>query len=149
LAIDLSMTFWSAVDEWTVAFADSGLPNGIGWVTSLEVPFNWDDQIRVSAGGEYMAKENVAIRAGLYFDGGAAVDSTFTPNFPDVGDRVGVTAGVSYMISPDWELSAAQEVAFASERKILQSGAMDGVTVFPGTYSLTRYETLLSVSYRF
>ena len=149
LAFDLSMTFWSAADEWTVAFGDTGLSIGYGTISSLTVPFGWEDQIRVSAGGEYMAKENLAVRGGLYYDGGAAVDSTFSPNFPDVGDRIGLTAGLSYMVSPDWELSAAQEVAFASERKIEKSGAPDGVAVFPGTYSLTRFETLLSVSYRF
>ena len=161
LAFDLSMTFWSAVDAWDVQFGeghqeglefvvtDSGLANGIGYVWDLTVPFRWEDQIRVSAGGEYMAKDNLAVRGGFYYDGGAAVDSTFSPNFPDVGDRIGLTAGLSYMISPDWELAAAQEIAFASERKIEKSGAADGVSVFPGTYSLTRYETLLSVSYRF
>jgi hypothetical protein len=53
------------------------------------------------------------------------------------------------MITPSWELSAAQEVAFASERSVPQSGTPDGVSVFPGTYSLKRYETLLAFSYRF
>lgn len=151
LAFDLSMTFWSAVEEWKIEFADEGLDNGLpdGGLTSLTVPFGWDDQISFAAGAEYLAKENLAVRGGFYYDGGAAVDSTFGPNFPDVGNRIGLTGGLSYMISPSWELSAAQEIAFASERDVAQSGAMDGVTVFPGTYSLTRYETLLSVSYRF
>jgi long-chain fatty acid transport protein len=149
LALDLAMTFWSAVDAWDVAFADRGLATGIDTMTSMAIPFGWEDQIRVSVGGEYMAKENLAVRGGFYYDGGAAVDSTFTPNFPDVGDRIGLTAGFSYMLSPSWELSAAQEIAFVSDRTIPQSGAMDGVTVFPGTYSLKRYETLLAFSYRF
>lgn len=149
LAVDLEMTFWSAVEQWQIDFADSGMATGVGELTSLTVPFGWDDQIRVSGGFEYLAKENVAVRGGVYYDGGAAVDSTFTPNFPDVGDRIGLTAGFSYVISGQWELAAAQEIAFASEREITQSGAPDGVRVFPGTYSLTRYETLLSVSYRF
>ena len=149
LAFDLAMTFWSAVDEWDIKFDGAGLENGLDGVTSLTVPFGWDDQVRVSAGAEYMAKENMMVRGGLYYDAGAAVDSTFSPNFPDVGNRIGLTGGLSYMVSPSWELSAAQEIAFASERNVPQSGAMDGNTVFPGTYSLTRYETLLSVSYRF
>jgi long-chain fatty acid transport protein len=149
LAFDLSMTFWSAAGSWNIAFINGGLQAGVDTLSSLSVPFGWDDQIRVSAGGEYMAKENLAVRGGFYYDGGAAVDSTFGPNFPDVGDRIGLTAGFSYMVAPNWELSAAQEIAFASERDIAQTGAMDGVVVFPGTYSLTRYETMLSVSYRF
>lgn len=149
LAFDLSMTFWSAVDSWEIAFVDGGLGTGIGSMSALTVPFKWDDQIRVSAGGEYQAKENIAVRGGLYFDGGAAVNSTFTPNFPDVGDRIGLTGGLSYMVTPSWVLSAAQDIGFASERNVAQSGVMDGVTVFPGTYSLTRYETLLAFSYRF
>jgi long-chain fatty acid transport protein len=149
LAVDLSMTFWSAVDAWEISFANDGLGTGVGTLSELTVPFGWDDQIRVSGGAEYVANENLAVRGGLYYDGGAAVDSTFTPNFPDVGDRIGVTGGFSYLVTPNWELSLAQEIAFASERKIEQSGASDGITVFPGSYSLTRYETLLAVSYRF
>lgn len=149
LTFDFSMTFWSAVDTWTVTFDGGGLGLGIGTLESFSVPFGWDDQIRVSAGGEYMAKDNMAVRGGFYYDGGAAVDSTFGPNFPDVGDRIGLTGGLAYMVSPNWELSAAQEVAFASERNVPHQGAADGFTVFPGTYSLKRYETLLSVTYRF
>ncbi len=149
LALDLNMTFWSAVETWQVTFSGDGLGTGIGSLSSLTVPFGWKDQIRVATGAEYMAKENMAVRGGFYYDGGAAVDSTFTPNFPDVGDRIGLTAGISYMISPSWELSAAQEIAFASERNVPQSGTLDGVSVFPGTYSLKRYETLLAFSYRF
>ncbi len=149
LAFDVAMTFWSSVDQWDVKFAGTGLSYGVGTLPEMTVPFGWDDQIRVSGGAEYLAKENLTVRGGLYYDGGAAVDSTFTPSFPDVGSRVGLTGGLSYMISPSWELSAAQEIAFASERDVPQTGMQDGVTVFPGTYSLTRYETLLSVSYRF
>lgn len=162
LALDAAVTFWSAVKSWDVRFADSGLSGPpttyqqndstrvtIGYLTSLSVPFGWKDQVRISAGGEYMAKPNMAIRAGAYYDGGAAVDSTFTPNFPDVGNRIGLTAGLAYTIQGNWELSAAQEIAFASERKVPNTGAQDGLQVFPGTYSLTRYETLLSISYRF
>ena len=162
LAFDASVTLWSAVKSWDVSFDGAGLSGPpetymendslrvrIGHMTSLSIPFGWKDQVRISAGGEYMAKPNMAVRGGLYYDGGAAVDSTFTPNFPDVGNRIGLTAGFAYTIQGNWELSAAQEIAFASERKVPNAGAPDGVEVFPGSYSLTRYETLLSISYRF
>jgi len=46
-------------------------------------------------------------------------------------------------------LSAAQELAFYSTRTIDSFGGSDGETVFPGEYKLTRYETILSMTYRF
>ena len=75
LAFDLSMTFWSAVDAWDIAFAEGGLENGLGLLANLNLPFGWDDQIRVAGGAEYIAKENLALRGGLYYDGGAAESS--------------------------------------------------------------------------
>jgi len=151
-AFDLAMTFWSSVDEWSVTFTDGGLLTNVDSlppVTTLVVPFNWEDQLRLSGGTEYWARENLILRGGLYWESGAAVDETFTPNFPDVGDRVGVTGGFSYAIEDRWEIAAAQEITFFSERTVESQGGADGVSAFPGDYSLTRWETLVSLRFRF
>ncbi|MEW5701465.1 MAG: outer membrane protein transport protein [Candidatus Zixiibacteriota bacterium] len=155
LAADLAITFWSAVESWDVTFSESGLRTGTDSVghptaiTGVAVPFHWKDQIRLSAGAEYAATPKVMVRGGMYYDGGAAVDSTFSPNFPDVGGRVGLTAGVAYLLGESWEFAAAQELAFASGRTVPDQGTANGVTAFPGDYSLSRFETLFSISYRF
>jgi long-subunit fatty acid transport protein len=153
LAVDLAMTFWSAVDQWNIALPGAGLSVGFDTLKSgdLIIPFAWEDQVRVSAGGEFIARDNLALRGGVYYDGGAAVDATFSPNFPDVGGRIGIASGFAYEVGGRWEFSLAQEIAFASDREVKSEGfgERDGITVYPGTYSLTQFETLLSMSYRF
>jgi len=157
LAADLAVTFWSAVESWDVKFSGSGLSTGADStgdstttkIARVTIPFHWKDQVRLSVGAEYKAKSNISVRGGMYYDGGAAVDSTFTPNFPDVGGRLGLTCGFAYSLGQSWEFAAAQEIAFASERSVPNQGEANGVSVFPGIYSLSRYETLFSISYRF
>lgn len=152
VAVDFAVTFWSAVDVWNIELGGAGflddldsMPN----ITSQEIPFHWEDQIRLSAGAEHWAKENLAIRFGGYYEGGAAVDETFSPNFPDVGDHFGLSAGFAYHINDLWEVAAAQEFAFYGKRDVPTNGVADGITTFPGEYSLTRYETIISLAYRF
>lgn len=155
VALDLAVTFWSAVGSWDISFDGAGLYTGADSnavaqsMTHLTIPFGWKNQVRVSGGAECHARDNIFIRGGAYYDGVAAVDSTFSPNFPDVGNRIGLTAGIGYRLNGRWGLDAAQEIAFASSRTVASSGAGAGSVVFPGDYALTRYETLASISYRF
>jgi long-chain fatty acid transport protein len=149
LAFDAVVTFWSAVDSWTIALADSGLITRVGYLTEVDIPFGWKNQLRISGGAEFAATENVVLRCGLYYDGTAAPDSTFGPSFPDVGDKIGVTFGGAYTINGHLELGAAQELGFYSTRNVGSTGTGVGQSVYPGEYRSLRSETLLSMSYRF
>lgn len=150
LAFDAVMTFWSSVDQWDIKLQGDGLNGGTRRITEVNVPFEWDDQLRLSGGIEYLATEKLTLRGGSYYDAAAAADETFSPNFPNDGDALGLCGGLAYVIDGHVELSAAQEVAFYSKRTIQQpAGGVSGGTVFPGDYSLNRFETILSVTYRF
>jgi len=152
LAFDAVWTFWSALDDWNIEFGGDGLlynVDSIPAVTSLSVPLGWDDAMRLSGGAEYWARDNLTLRGGMYWESGVAVDETFNLNFPDLGDRVGVTGGFAYTINERWEVAAAQEIAFFSDRDVASIDGQDGTTTFPGEYSLTRWETLVSLEYRF
>lgn len=149
IGLDGVVTFWSAVDSWSIMLNDGGLSVGTSDLTQLVVPFDWKDQFRVSGGVEYAYRENLMIRGGAYYEGGASADSTFSPNFPNDGDVVGLAGGFAVTLAGHMELAAAQEIAFYSSRTIESYGGSDGRTVFPGEYSLTRYETILSMTYRF
>lgn len=150
LAFDAVMTFWSSVDDWNIKMLDGGLNGGTSPVTEVNIPFNWDDQLRISGGLQYLATEKLTVRGGAYYDGAAAPDDNFSPNFPNDGDALGITGGFAYSVDGHLELAAAQELAFYSKRTVqTPAGGISGTTVFPGEYSLTRYETIFSISYRF
>lgn len=149
LAFDAVMTYWSAVERWDITMENGTLNGGREAVTTVSVPFGWDDQVRLAGGFDYAAKTNLMIRGGAYYETGAAVDSTFSPNFPNDGDVFGLAAGFSYLIDGHVELALAQEMAFYSERTIESIAGSNGATVFPGDYSLNRFETILSLTYLF
>lgn len=151
LAFDAALTFWSSVDEWTFEFTDGALNRQLDTllVESVTVPFEWEDQIRVSGGFEYVLRENVAVLGGAYYDGSASNDRTSSISFPSLGSSVGVTGGVAYSVTGRWTFAAAQELAFYSEKHIAGGEGDPAVDVFPGQYSQTRYETLFSITYGF
>ena len=149
IGFDGVVTFWSAVDSWSIVMSDGGLRAGTSELTQLTVPFEWKDQVKISGGFDYAYRENLMIRGGAYYESGASADSTFSPNFPNDGDVFGLAGGFAVTLAGHMELAAAQEFAFYSSRTIDSFGGADGKTVFPGEYSLTRYETILSMTYRF
>ena len=149
LAFDAGVTFWSVVDSWKIELAGDGLNTSVGYLPVVVVPFGWKNQIRISGGAEYAARENLMLRGGLYYDGLTAPDSTFGPAFPDIGSKLGVTFGGAYTISGHLELAAAQELGFYSKRNITGIGTGVGETVYPGEYKSLRTETLFSMTYRF
>ena len=118
LAFDAVMTFWSSIDEWRIQLKDGGLNGGTKQITEVVVPFGWDDQLRISGGIEYLATEKLTVRGGAYYDGAAAADDTFSPNFPNDGDAIGLAGGFAYSLDGHVELAAAQELAFYSKRTI-------------------------------
>lgn len=150
LAFDAVMTFWSSVDAWKIKIKDGGLNGGTSPITEVDVPFGWNDQLRVSGGIQYLATEKLTLRGGAYYDGAAAPDDNFSPNFPNDGNALGLTGGFAYSLDGHVEMSVAQELAFYSKRTVaVPNGGISGTTVYPGDYSLTRYETIFSISYRF
>lgn len=149
LAFDAAMTLWSAVDQWEIVLGGDGLNGGTSRLTKVTVPFNWEDQIRVSGGFEYGARDNLLLRGGAYYDAAAAPDSALNPNFPIGSDAFGLTGGFAYAIDGHIELAAAQEIAFFSEKTVEAVSEGAAVTVFPGDYKLSRFETIFSITYRF
>ncbi len=149
LAFDAVVTFWSAVDQWNIALKNGGIDNQIDSLNNVQVLFGWKNSVRVSGGVEYGARENLLLRGGLYYEGGVAPDSTLGPNFPDIGGKLAVTGGVAYTLNGHLELSAAQEIGFYSKKSISNTVRGVGETVYPGEYKLSRYETLVAMTYRF
>jgi long-chain fatty acid transport protein len=150
LAFDAAMTFWSSIDAWTIKLDGDGLNGGTKRITEVPISMGWKDQIRISGGFEYLASDLIALRGGAYYDQGAAPDSTFNPNFPNDGDALGITGGLAYAVDAHWQLAYAQEIAFYSKRTVEPTdGSISGVTVFPGDYSQTRWESIFAINYRF
>jgi hypothetical protein len=60
-----------------------------------------------------------------------------------------LTGGFAYAVDGHIELAAAQELAFFSGKTVDAVADGAAVTVFPGDYKLSRFETIFSITYRF
>jgi long-chain fatty acid transport protein len=154
LALDVVRTFWSQMDEWRFKFNDGGHELHMRDLAPIEeyvMPLNYEDQMTVSLGAEYLLNENWIIRGGYCFDQTAVPDETLKPYLPDYGSRHGLSGGVSLLLEK-WELSGRLNASFSGTRTIDElmdvndDGQFDN---FPGEYTQNKFEFLISTKYRF
>jgi len=154
LAADANMVFWSQMDEWKFTFGEGGFQlniRDIDPLTEFVMPMDFDDQIQISLGAQYQARENLILRGGYSYDGSAIPDETFRPYFPDYGERHGISGGASFLIE-GLEFAGQITGSFSGSRTveglsdINEDGQFDN---FPGEYKANQIEVLLSTIYRF
>ncbi len=153
-AADVAVNFWSEMEEWRFEFGEGGHElntKGLAPITKLVMPMDYEDQVSLGVGFQYIARENLILRGGYSFDQTAVPDETFRPYIPDYGSQHGVNGGVSWLLKA-FEISAQAKAAFAPTRTIetLRDVNGDGqFDNFPGEYTANQFELLLSTKYRF
>ncbi len=154
LAFDVSMTFWSEMQEWRFKFEEGGHElhmKDLEPITEYVMRLDYEDAFQVSLGGEYVVNETWTLRGGYSFDQSAVPDETLKPFLPDYGTRHGLNAGVSLQIEK-WEISSRVNASFSGTRTIdeLSDVNNDGqFDNFPGEYTQNKFEFLISTKYRF
>lgn len=98
--LDVEYARWSVNRRTTVTFADPATPEAIQ-------ENHWRDTVTVRAGGEWRAGA-VALRGGAYFDPSPVPTDRLSPASPDA-NRLGLTAGASYHVSPAWSADVFAE----------------------------------------
>ncbi len=88
LMADASRTGWSSLRDVTINFANPRQGSTVE-------PFNWDDTMFYSLGGEWAMSDRFTFRAGVAFDETPTNDVTRTPRLPDA-DRTWLSAGVTW-----------------------------------------------------
>ncbi|MFC1607942.1 OmpP1/FadL family transporter [Candidatus Latescibacterota bacterium] len=90
-----------------------GTPDGD---MKLEMPLNWDNQVAISIGAEYMATDTIDLRAGYNFAPNPVPASTVIPIFPAVVENH-LTLGIGYRFTELLRIDAAYELALSKELK--------------------------------
>lgn len=162
LALDAEYTLWSQFEGLSFTYTNvSGLTPTLSsdqsvvdfFSADLSYPVSWDDAGKVMLGADYMLSRNISLVGGASFDQSPIGNSNdVTPLFVNPGDRYGFNGGflvnvnrwdvgfvTSYFYYPD-----DQTVSGVSD--VNNDGIIDN---FPGTYSASTFETVLSVNYRF
>jgi long-chain fatty acid transport protein len=150
ITADLQWTNWSKENVLETTFKDPF------WSLFMEasggnmMPLKWKNALQVRFGAEYMIYQNVALRAGYYYDPSPAPDKTMNVLLP-VHDFNVITVGLGYDLNGlviDFGFEAffgkGREVDFA--KWLLDP---DYKTAMPGKYGMNIYVPNISISYKF
>lgn len=152
LSAEVSMVGWSAYKELKFEFNKP-----VGGSEESISPRNYKDAWVFRLGGEYMATDALAVRAGIYYDQTPVQSGYMTPETPD-SDRLGLTAGIGYAISEQFDIDLSflyiqgmeREQTIADAEKAGTFDPSKGIQdVLPGTYKLNAFIPGISLSYHF
>lgn len=152
LSAEVSMVEWSAYKELKFEFNGS-----VGGSAESISPRNYEDAWVFRLGGEYMATDILALRAGIYYDQTPVQAGYMTPETPD-SDRIGLTAGIGYAVSDHFGIDLSFLYIQGMEREQTIEDAISAGTintsngtqdVLPGTYKLNAFIPGISLSYHF
>jgi long-chain fatty acid transport protein len=128
LALDVIWTNWAnAFDKMEMKLSNGTDPNintmlgGPGF--SFNFPLNWEDNVTVKIGGEYLFTNRFTFRAGYAYNNNPVPSSTLFPIFPAIVENH-LTTGVSYLIGERVTINAAFEKGFYKKQTADESSAV-------------------------
>jgi len=147
---DLQWTQWSALDQVELKFVDPFwslfmLSSGDN-IMHLE----WKDTLQVRLGAEYMLREDLALRAGYYYDPTPAPDRTMNFLLPNLTFNA-FTLGVGYYLN-GLVIDLGFEFLSGKKREVDYAKWLldpDYAHSQPGAYDLNVVVPNISVSYKF
>ena len=116
------------------------------------VPFNWDDAIRISVGGERVLNERWTGRIGYMYDGSAIPDDTYSPIFTDTGAQHSFNFGATFTLNESISFDGAVEAVFAGSRSIPSVTDVNGdgyYDNFSGEWKDKSFNSSWALNYRF
>lgn len=150
LTFDLQWTQWSREQEIETRFKDPY------WSLLMQesgdniLPLKWEDALQVRFGAEYQLYQNVAIRAGYYYDPTPAPEKTTNVLIPSYTFNA-FTLGLGYDLS-GLVIDFGFEMLFGKTRgvdfaKWLLDPAWE--SSMPGVYKMNLFVPTIAVSYKF
>lgn len=144
--LDANLTFWSAYESLVFEFEQN-----TATVRDLNEPRNFNDRWIFRVGGEYDAGERLQLRLGGYFDPSPVDEGYITPETPDL-DRIGVSGGFGFALTPQTKVNASVLLVLSSAREQTEQDAMEAGTF--GSVPLGEFKTRawlpgVSISHRF
>ncbi|MCK4856434.1 MAG: outer membrane protein transport protein [candidate division Zixibacteria bacterium] len=157
LASDLVFTRWSEFEDFQVKISDRQINSGLyaTWCSlfsDLEIPFGWEDKIKLSFGAEGILSERWTLRGGYMFDQSPIPDEVFSPLFMDTGNKHHLSAGARFNLDESISFDAALEAIFFGERTIDEVVDINGdgyYDNFGGTFKNKTFSSTWALNYRF
>ncbi len=153
---------YQANEKWLIS-ADV---NFIGWDVYQNLDFvssdaqrlnssnkrEWSNSNSYRIGAQYTANEKLDIRAGFYYDETPTNEMYYAPETPG-GDKIGITAGFSYLLTEKLSLDASFIYSKGENKKATDTNNTAkyfyGANGFGGEYQNTAFIPSIGVSYNF
>lgn len=139
VAVDVSRVEWSAYEKLRFDFSQN-----VAGKPFSESARNYEDAMIYRIGGEYMATEALAVRAGAYYDQTPVQDGYLTPETPDADSR-GFSAGLGYSVSEKLSIDAS----FLYINKAKRTDTADKSGSVAGTYKAIAYIPGVGLNFKF
>jgi long-chain fatty acid transport protein len=127
IGIDVKWINWSeTMEKFAMDFTGGtnsnintmmGTPDGN---ISLEMPLEWDDQISIGVGAEYMVSDALALRAGFNYASNPVPENTLIPIFPAVVETH-ITFGAGYLLTENIGIDFGYELVPANDMDVATS----------------------------
>lgn len=161
LTADFSMTRWSEFEAFNIMYSNRDFANSTHpqapqtWsnlFSDVTVPFDWDDAIRISVGGERVLNERWTGRIGYMYDDSPIPDDTFGPTFVDPGSKHSFNLGATFVLNESISFEGAIEGVFAGSRDIPSVTDVNGDGYwdnFSGEWKDKSFNSSWALNYRF
>lgn len=133
----------SLVDWDTYESLDFDFDNNTASLEDSENPRNYESQIILRAGAQYMVNEKLFVRGGVYYDPSPIQDDFFNPETPNT-DNLGLTAGLTYNVNEKFAVDASFLYIYGFERESQYEPAN-----FGGKYKARSYIPGIGLNYKF
>ncbi|MCP4684438.1 MAG: hypothetical protein GY867_03220 [bacterium] len=164
VSLDAEYTLWSQYEGFEFTYTgfngfksddnpdDDHRAEEAFFTADLSNPVDWDNTIKAALGIKYDLSGALTLMAGGSFDQSPSEGSTeVTPLFVDTGDKLGINMGGVLHVN-QWDLGIT--VGYIDYPSLDVEGLTDinedlKFDNFPGEYTASTYETILSLGYRF
>ena len=137
---DAAWTGWSSISEVRFVRADGSLLN--------QVPYNWRDTWRFSAGANYRYSDEWLLRAGIAYDQSVIGNDVYRdPRLPD-SERLWLTVGARYQKDPKYWFDAALSYVQPRDASLVNhnNGSTAAYGLLNGSYSSQIFIVSLQVT---
>jgi long-chain fatty acid transport protein len=136
---DVQYTQWSEYDYLTIDFNKN--ISQLGGAHQIKEFKDWNDQVTLRAGVEYILNPQVTLRGGLIADLSPQPPSKTEPMLPD-GDRYDIALGGSYKITNNLSVDASYMFVYFAEKDAKNSA-------LPGKYNSLSHIFSVNFAYSF
>lgn len=142
LTFDLQWTGWSNLEEIVYDFKDSQWRVLFEAREENKIELNWESKLQIRLGVEYFITEEIALRAGYYFDPSPVPERTLNILLPSSTFNA-ITFGAGY-IGERFAVEFAGEYLAGKDRKVPV-----GEGLMPGDYSMNVLSFSFALTYFF